>query len=479
MLLLGLSRLAFLPAQAQTPGDTVQQDAFRSRWADYQVDRPEDSQTSEQTLSAPPEQTGLLSAFSRTFEDYFRNGPLQVRADLSTGWEFTNEADLIAQDPRGAHESPFIAPAIGLFYNRDFGIATVSARYSAGYVYYLDHSYIAAGQDGGIFSETAGLDVKVEGSRTAFTSSGGASYGNGEDIQSGEQRTVFNISETVEASYVLTPFTQVGTTAGITYANYSGGTVPATNLLTDNDTIYLSYAYTPKTSARLELSAGQQFQSANAATSIVGIDSGDRYYYQALVLADYVPNTKLTMSAGVGYGFQSESSVLGAGSGGGGSHPVYRLTIRYEPTEKTTGSLVFGYEGVDVEPSLQLQVAWQFRLNTSANLSVYQENSFSDYEVGENLTTRGALASVRQRLFGRVDLTFSTGVEQSEGYTQLAGQAPASEKPYYFGGVSVLWELNSYLAVQAYYRAFTGESGAVTNQGGLQSSASVSFRLTF
>ena len=175
---------------------------------------------------------------------------------------------------------------------------------------------------------------------------------------------------------------------------------------------------------------------------------------------------------------QNDSAVLGRGHSG--SHPIYRITLQYVPTPKTTALLRFGYEGVDVAPSLELGINWQFRVTTAATLSIYQTNNFSTYEANQNLLTRGALASLQQRVFGRVDVALSAGIEQSEGYGRLVtGQPPTSQDPYFFAGVSALWQINSYLAFQTYYRGYSGQAGAVTNQHGLQSRASVSLRLTF
>ncbi len=461
-----------IPLLAQSI-NTVRQDEFRSRWADYQVDRPSDAGNAE-------EQDGLTGTFDRAMYDAFKTGPFQLRANLSSGWEFSNEKYTNSASGRLSDSSFFVAPALGVFYNRAIGPLTVSARYSAGYVYYLDPSYLAAGNHGGIFSQTGGLDLRLDGTRSTFSSSASASYGNGNDIESGQLRNLLSISETAAAEYVVTPFTAIGAAAGVTYAKYSGGTVTGTTSVTDSGTIYISYAYSPKTTGRVEFSAGQEDQTATGPGSSGnrGVNSGDVYYYQALFLADYLVAAKLSLGAGVGVGIQNDANVLGKSVSG--AHPVYRLTIQYRPTEKTTGSLQFGYEGVDVEPSLQLQVAWQFRLTTSANLSVYQTSNFSDYEVGQNIVTRGVLTSVQQRLFGRVDVVLSGGVEQSEGYGQLTGeQAPGNEKPYYFGGVALAWQLNSYLSFDLYYRGSTGNGETITTQNGLESRAAVSLRLTF
>ena len=454
--------------------NAVRENEFRSRWADYQVDRAQTNApgTTQQTTE---EQAGLLSAFRKSFVDVLRNGPLQTRANFAVGWEYSNEE--IYNNNRTAHSdnSPYAAPGIAFFYNNQLGPATISARYSAGYVYYLDQSYIAANHGGGIFSQTAGLDLQVEGRRSAFDSSTSFSQGDGNDIESGVQRTLLTLSETATASYVLTAFTRLGATAGGNYFTYSGGGVADIDTVSDTASVYIEYAYSPKTRGRFEVAAGQQLQSSPGSG---GSNTADRYYYQALLSADYLPSAKLSLSVGVGYGVQNDSAVVGRGHSG--SHPIYRITLQYVPTPKTTASLRFGYEGVDVAPSLEFQVNWQFRLTTSANLSIYQSNNFSTYQASQNLLTRGALVAVQQRVFNRVAVSLSAGVEQSSGYgTLVAGQGTTSEDPYLFGGISAQWEINSYLALQAYYRGYTGQAGAVNNQNGLQSRASVSLRLTF
>ena len=471
-----LAAASFLvPAGAQTVS-TVRDNEFRSRWADYQVDRPQNtSPDASQTTSE--EQAGLLSAFGKSFVDVLRNGPLQTRANLAAGWEYSNETLIANNRSATSDNSAFLAPGIAAFYNNQLGPATVSARYSGGYVYYLDQSYVAANHSGGIFSQTAGLDVQVDGVRSALASSTSFSYGNGTDIESGTLRTQLSLSETATASYLLSTFVRLGVTGGGNYATYAGGGVSDTHTAGDTASVYIEYAYSPKTRGRFEVAAGQQLQSGSGVVGSNGSNTADRYYYQALVSGDYLPSPKLCLSAGVGYGVQEDSSVLGRGRSG--SHPIYRITAEYFPTPKTTAMLRFGYEGVDVAPSLEFQVNWQFRPTTAANLSVYQSNNYSTYEVDQNLLTRGVLAAVQQRVFGRVDLSLSSGIEQSEGYGRLAaGQQPYNQDPYVFAGVSLLWEINSYLAFQAYYRGYTGQEGAV-NQNGLRSRASASLRLTF
>ncbi len=476
--------LPFLPAtsvQGQLLGaaagvstvSTVRENEFRSRWANYQVDRQPTRTTAEQQAESKTDEDhgGLLSLVSRSFSDHFRNGPLQLRADLSAGYEFTNEASLRAVHPNGSESSPFVGPAFGIFYNRELGPATVSARYSAGYVYYLDQSYLAVNHNGGILSQTAGLDIDVQGGRTTFRSSATGSYGNGNDIESGSQRDRLAVTEALDAIYTLTEFTQLGASGVVSYTSYSGGGAGTdTNTTSINGTLYGDYVVTPKTRLRLEFGAGDQSQNAGG----TGVNNSDRSYYQALLKANYLPSPKLTLDGGVGLGSQRDSGVQG--KKGSTLHPVYTLTARYVPSEKLAASFHAGYEGVDVDPDLSLLVEWQPRLNTSVNLSVYQNSNFSTFIASQNLVTRGFLISAQQKVLQKVDVGLAGGAEQSQGYSTTKGFAD----PYYFGSITLLWQFNSSLALQAYYRGFTGQAGGVSvNNQGLQSRASASLRLTF
>ncbi len=171
------------------------------------------------------------------------------------------------------------------------------------------------------------------------------------------------------------------------------------------------------------------------------------------------------------------------GRGQSGSHPVYRLTIQYLPTAKTTASFHFGYEGTDVEPDLQLAVQWQFRENTSSELSVYQNSNFSTYDVGQNLVTRGVLASVQQRLFARMNLTLSAGAEQSSGYQNVDGVAQSAQDqrgPLLLRrGDPVSTKSTLTWPSRATTAAIPARQARSSRKKVLQSRASLSLRLTF
>jgi hypothetical protein len=473
-----------VPAGAQifgSPGipslDTAREDEFRSRWADYQVDRPPDP-NAQATTSNTDDQSGLLAAFGRSFSDHFRTGPLQLRADLSAGLEYTNEAALRVEDPHGTTESPFVAPALAAFYNQELGPLTVSARYSLGYVYYLEQSYLAANHNGGIFSQTAGLDLSLDGKRSKFSSSASASQGTGADIESGELVDRITVAELLNGVYTVTDFTQIGASGGLNYASYSGGSAAAniqayansSSTTTVTGLLFGDYIITGKTRLRIEFGAGDETQTVSSSSD------SDLSYYQALLSANYLPAPKLSVDAGFGWGVQYNSGVIGTQSDS--SHPVYSFTINYAPTAKTSAALHFGYEGVDISPDFSLLAHYQARQNTSLELSAYQNSNFSTFLASENLVSRGVLASIQQRFFDKVEVALGTGAEESEVYlvnTQTAGFST----PYFFANLSLLWQFNPSFALQAYYRGYTGQAGQAYQGHGLQSTASISLRLTF
>ena len=449
--------------------DTVRENEFRSRWADYQVDRPPQA-TTDQTNSSNTDSGGLLSAFGRTFNDYFRTGPLQLRADLSAGWEFSDEQNLKLLNPHGSEDSAFFAPALAVFYNVESGPTTISARYSVGYVYYLDQNYLAADHQGGILSESGGLDLSFEGSRATVRSSASGTYGDGNDIESGTFRDRLSLSEALDGSYLLTDFTQLGASGAVNYYSYSGGGVSDTDDLSFTSTLYGDYVITGKSRLRLELGFGDEHQSTGPGST------SDRSYEQALLKVNYVPSQKLSFDVGLGAGLQQDSGVVGQTSG---AHPVYTVDARYVPTDKTSATLHFGYEGADVEPDFSLLIKWQPRPNTTVGFSAYQTNGFSTYVLSQNLTTRGILATIQQKLYDKVEIDLAGGVEQTNGYTNQGANGTYSPPLYYFGSISVLYQFNSALALQSYYRGYTGEPGITTSNQGLQSRASISLRLTF
>ena len=78
-----------------------------------------------------------------------------------------------------------------------------------------------------------------------------------------------------------------------------------------------------------------------------------------------------------------------------------------------------------------------------------------------------------------MEIDLAGGVEQTSGYTDQNGNGSYSPPLYYFGSISVLYQFNSALALQSYYRGYTGEPGVANIGQGLQSRASISLRLTF
>ena len=297
-----------------------------------------------------------------------------------------------------------------------------------------------------------------------------AAYGNGDDIESGTFRDRLSLAEGLDGSYLLTDFTRLGASGAVSYYDYSGGGVTDTDDLSLSSTLFGEYVITGKSRLRLELGFGDEHQNAGAGSV------SDRSYEQALLKVNYVPSEKLSFDVGLGVGFQQDSGVINQNPG---THPVYSITARYVPTEKTAVSLHFGYEGADINPDFSLQILWQPRPNTTIALSAYQNNGFSTYLISQNLTTRGILATIQQKIYNKIEIDLSGGGEQTSGYTAQNASGSYSPPPYYFGSISLLYQFNSALALQSYYRGYTGEPGLANSGQGLQSRASISLRLTF
>ena len=176
--------------------------------------------------------------------------------------------------------------------------------------------------------------------------------GDGEDIESGTFRDRLTLNESLDGSYLLTDFTKLGATGTLGYASYAGGGVDDTDDLSVTSTLYADYVITGKSRLRLELGFGDQHQSAGST------DTSNQSYEQALLKINYVPSEKLSFDVGLGVGVQQDSGVVNQNSG---THPVYTIDAKYVPTEKTSATLHFGYEGTDIEPDFSLLIKWQPR----------------------------------------------------------------------------------------------------------------------
>lgn len=459
--------LPFLVAQAVP---TVRETEFRSRWVDLQVDRPrEDVLAEKPEAAAEPESVPRMVAAVRSF---FRNSPVDLRGGLSAGWEYSNEYSSFQPDKKTSTSSFFVAPVIAAFYDRDIGPWTVSARYSAGYVYYFDDNYYPGTGANTLPSQTAGLDLRLERARLRVQSNAAGSYGSGFDIERGDQTERFAVAENLSADYQLTEYLRTGVGGSAAYEHYSGESGGFDDQHTRlAGTLYGDYFWTGKTRLRLELGTGSESQD-NGSSSVL-----DRTYAQALMRAYIQWSEKVNIEAGAGLALFEESGFEGASEEG--LRPVYQVSIAYVPTEKTSVRIFAGREATSVAPNLSLLVNWRPRLNTNVTLSIYQQASLSTVASGQDRIAQGALLNFGQRIFQRIDAGLGGGIEQEE-YRAVGDQQPLSSgDPYYFVFTSLGWEVNRWLLLQGRWQISSRQDFGQTAEDGLRTRASLSFRLTF
>jgi hypothetical protein len=459
--------LPFLAAQFVP---TVRETEFRSRWVDLQVDRPrEDVPDEKPVVTEEPESIPRMVAAVRSF---FRNSPVNLRGGVSAGWEYSNEYSNFQPNRNASNSSFFVAPVIAAFYDRDLGPWTVSARYSAGYVYYFDDNYYPASGANTLPSQTAGLDLKLERARLRVQSNAAGSYGSGFDIERGDQTERLAVSESLAADYQLTEYLRVGAGGSAAYEHYSGGSSGFDDMHTRlAGTLYGDYFWTGKTRLRMELGAGSETQD-NGTSAVL-----DRTYAQALLRAYILWSEKVNIEAGAGLALFEESGLEGVSEEG--LRPVYQVSIVYTPTEKTSIRLFAGREATSVAPNLSLLINWHPRLNTNVALSVYQRASLSTVASGQDRIAQGALLNLGQRFFQRIDAGLGGGIEQEE-YRAVGDQQPLSSgDPYYFVFSALSWEVNRWLLLQARWQTSSRRDFGLTVGDGLRTRASLSFRLTF
>ena len=452
---------------------TVREVEFRSRWSNYQVDQPRVERAQDAALAsgeAEPDH-GVVPVL----RSLFRTGPIVVRGSVTSGWEYSNEHLNTGQSRATSESSFFTAPAVAASYDREVGPMTVSFRYSAGYLRYLDQNFSPAGGSAGGLSQTAGLDVARQGSRLAFRLGVSATSGSGYDIERNAQTDRTSFAAAFAADYSLTEFTRVGASlnaARETYSNAGIGTDDSQDRW--SATVHGEYVMSGKTTMRLEFGVGQESQLTGEVTS------RDRSYYQGLLRVKYQPTAKLTLTPALGFGVLKQTGQTSLfNQTPDGFRALYSLGVDYAPTEKTAVRLFLGIEGAAVQPELSLAVTWHPRANTLVNLSVYQQSGLSTIAVIPDRTRRGALLSLQQHFFQRMDAGLSVGWEKEEWNDTSAPGAGATLDPYYFVAANLAWEFNSWLTWQAQSRLSSGRGSSAAQNDASETRASVSFRLTF
>jgi hypothetical protein len=453
--------------EAQTVS-TVRETEFRSRWMDQQVDRPPE-QFNPGTVVVEGDDN-LSSKVASSLRSLFRTGPIVLRVGLTVGVEYLDQPTNADSTKQLSKTSFFAAPVVAAFYDREVGPWTVSARYSAGYQYYLDQNYVGAGSRSGVPSQTAGLDFRVDLSRLTVRSSAGASYGTGFDVYNNQETERFSVTEALAAEYQLSGYTRAGVT--VTGA-YERNTVTLDESENSNvrltGAFYTDYFVTGKMRLRAELNSGYEDQRQGQNTS------AERAYTQGLLRVNYQPTDKLAFDVGAGFGLLESTG--GSPIDEGGLRMVYSMTASYAPTEKISARLYFGLETTSTQPELSLALDWRPRDTTAFRLSAYQLSGVSSLSFTENRVTRGVLATAQQRFFQRATLNLSSGWEQ---YENVDSQQAGSElDPYYFIAGTLTYEFSRWLMLEALYRTSSRQGGSGGAGGQRENRASLSLRLTF
>ena len=455
------SLMGFISSTNAQTVSTVREAEFRSRWTDYQVDKVREKTKKPEE----DEPTDLLSRFTQF-------GPLEFHGGLTTGWEYSNEQNILNNQSNPTSSSLFVAPSLLANYEKELGTWSLSALYSVGWLYYLDPNY--SGSNGDVTtSQTANLSLLRMNDRVTIRSTTNGSSGTGFDIERGQSTDRLAVSETFSVEYQLSEYMRTGVSGSLSYDDYStpGNSQNATNSTNTrySGAIFLDNFWTEKTAYRLELSGGGESQKNGSVTGT------ERSYAQGVLRVNYGPTSKLAFTVSAGLGVRNEPQTINNTQDG--LRAVYSLTTNYTPSEKTSARLYLGIEGATSQPEFTFAVTWHPREFTFLDLSIYQQTGLSNFATTDERLSKGFLISFRQRLFTRLDSSVSGGYEQNASI--INGSAANEEDPYYFVALGLGWRINNYLNWQGQIRSSSRRNTFGTSQSGQQTRASFSLSLTF
>jgi hypothetical protein len=471
---------------------TVKEAEYRSRWAGPQEDRsysPQffapDGGLYDEEASIQEDSPDPISGFVRKVDTMANNlkrglrfGPLDLSLGLTTGWEYSSQNSRGSSTRINDNNSFFAAPSIGVVYDREIGVWRVALRFGAGYRYYLNQDYTAAGT--GIqrnpLSLTGGFIIGYTTSRLSVELNTSSSSGSGYDIVTGSNNWQTAISSSLSIRYILTDQVSIGSAGSISYTNQSyaqaalGETSqPDSNNLNTAVSAFADYLVTPKTNTRLVVSAGQALQTFEE-----GITNG-RSYIDTMLQLTYQLAPKFSIDAGGGMGYVADRNIPDPEFVGW--RPVYSAGITYTPTEKTFFKASFGMQGADIRPNLSLIAGWNAREKTRLSVSVYQNQGFSSLSPDQYNVTRGVLGTISQKLFKGIDLSISGGYEQSDYVALSNDQGGTTDGPndYFLTRATVYWRIREWLGWQNSFMLTTGQGNNKNPQSRISSSLNLTF----
>ncbi|MFM8364420.1 MAG: hypothetical protein ACKOAS_04640, partial [Verrucomicrobiota bacterium] len=307
--------------QAQTVL-TVREAEFRNRWNGKQEDRlvtPQyfapggglDEETPGELVGE--EEPGAMENWADSMDRMAENvkrglrfGPLDFQLGLSTGWEYSNQNSYGSGTDFNDSNSFFAAPTVGITYDREIGVWSVNARFNAGYRYYFNQDYTAAGT--GVqrnpLALTTGIDIGYNTSRLSVNLSASASSGSGYDVVAGSNNWQTSAAGALSVRYIITEEFSTGAAVSAGYTNTSDAQAdigePAqddTYSLNLGASLFADYLVTPKTNVRLVASVGQDSQA------FVGLTNEGRRYFDLMGVLTYQIAPKFSVDGGVGVGY--------------------------------------------------------------------------------------------------------------------------------------------------------------------------------
>jgi len=474
---------------------TVKEAEFRSRWAGPQEDREVTPQyflpdgglfedDAGEMIGEEPDSTndfvGNVDRMAENLKRGLRFGPLDFQLGFASGWEYSSQNSQGTDTDFADNNSFFAAPSIGIIYDRQVGVWKVAARFGAGYRYYFNQDYTAAGTGNqrNPFSLTGGIDVGYNTSRLSVALTAAASSGTGYDIVSGNNNWQTSASTALTIRYILTEQASIGAAGSISYSNNADAQAAIgeagqsdSNSLNTAVSVFADYLVTPKTNVRFILSAGQDLQTFEE-----GLTTEGRRYLDAMLQLTYQLAPKFSIDAGGGMGYVSDQNIPDPEFVGW--RPVYTAGINYTPTEKTYLKANFGMQGADIRPNFSLIAGWNAREKTRLSLSIYQNQGFSTLSPDQYNITRGIMGTISQSLFTGIDLSLSGGYEQSE-YVSLTSErldgAVDGPPEYFLTSATLYWRIREWLAWQNTFMLSTGQG----NSDELQTRFSTSLNLNF
>ena len=324
-------------------------------------------------------------------------------------------------------------------------------------------------------------------------------------MQAGGNSTQLNANASASYGYLLNDYVTTGAYASYNnqLTTYEDSDLDGSDIAQLRGGAFLEWLVTGKTTFGVSAEAGRLTQTVNQQELVVvgqappvpGDPTGQpvlvtavretevevaRQFLQVLGTAAHNLTAKVLVDGAFGAGYTADENVPDANSQYTGLHPVYRASVTYTPSEKTSMRAYAGVEGFDIVPSYGLSVTWRPRPTTAFTASAYQNQNFSITTSDQFQVNRGFVAGIDQTVFTRLSVGLSGGWQQTEGISLSSDQGDADPYDYAFVSARLRWTLNSWAYWQATVMTSTGNRGnPTTTEDFPETTASVGFNLLF